>query len=52
MVTVNVEVITLTGIDIFKQDKICSEKCYIPWSEKNTPPPAFLKRVREMQTKK
>ena len=27
-------------------------KSFIPWCEENTPPPAFLKRVRETQTKK
>ena len=50
-VTVDMEVITLKGVHIFKQDKHSSEKSFIPWSEENTPPPAFLKRVRETQTK-
>ena len=43
-VTVDMEVMTLSGVHI-------SEKSFIPWSEENTPPPAFLKRVRETQTK-
>ena len=51
-VTVDMEVMTLTGIHIFWQDKHCSEKHFIPWSKENTPPPAFLKRVRQTQTKK
>ena len=51
-VTVNMELMTLTGIHIYRQDKNCSEKSFIPWSQENTPPPAFLKRVRETQTKK
>ena len=46
------EVMNLTGVHIFRQDKHFSEKSFIPWSKENTPPPAFLKRVRETQTKK
>ena len=37
MVTVNMEVMTLTGIHIYRWDKHCSEKSYIPWREENTP---------------
>ena len=51
-VTADVEVKTLKGVHIFRQDKHGSEKSLIPWSKENTPPPAFLKRVRETQTKK
>ena len=51
-VTVNMVVMTLTGIYLYRQDKNSSEKSFIPWSEENTPPPAFLKRVRETQTNK
>ena len=51
-VTVDMEVMTLLGVHIFKQDKHSGEKSFIPLSEENTPPPAFLKRVRETQTKK
>ena len=49
--TVDMKVMTLLGVHIFKQDKHSSEKSFIPWS-KNTPPPSFLKRVRKIQTKK
>ena len=49
--TIHMEVMTLKGVHIFKQDKHSSEKSFIPWSEENTSPPAFLKRVREVQTK-
>ena len=51
-VTVDMEVMTLTGVHIFRQDKHSSEKNFIPQSEENTPPHAFLKRVRETQAKK
>ena len=49
-VTIDMEVMTLKGVHIFKQDKHSSEKSFIPWSEENTPLPAFLKTVRETQT--
>ena len=48
-VTVNVKVMTLTGIYIYRQDRNSSEKSFIPWSEENMSPPGFLKRVRENQ---
>ena len=51
-VTVDMEVMTLTRVHIFRQDKHFNEKSFIPGSEENTPPPAFLKRVRETQAKK
>ena len=51
-VTVDMEVMTLLGFHIFRQDKHSSEKSFIPWGKENTPPPAFLKRVRKTQTKK
>ena len=46
------EVMTLTGVHIFEQDKYFNEKSFIPWSEENTFPPAFLKRVRETRKSK
>ena len=46
-VTVDMEVMTLLGVHIFNQDKHTSERSFIPWSEENTPPPAFQKRVRK-----
>ena len=45
--TVDMEVMTLKGFNIFRQDKHSSKKSLIPWSKENTPPPAFFKRVRE-----
>ena len=50
-VTIDMEVMTLKGIHIFRQDKHSNEKTFIPWSEDNTAPSSFLKRVRETQTK-
>ena len=50
-VTIDMEIMTLKGIHIFKQDKNSSEKTFFPWSEDNRPPPSFLKRVREIQKK-
>ena len=49
--TVDMEVMTLKAVLIFKQDKHSSENSFIPWSVQTTPPSAFLKRVRETQTK-
>ena len=49
MVTVDLEVMTLTGIHIYRRDRNCSEKCFLPWSKENTPPPMFLKKVKETQ---
>ena len=48
-VTAGMEIMTLKGIHIFKQDKNSSEKTFIPWSEDNRSPSSFLKRVRETQ---
>ena len=50
-VTIDMEIMTLKSIYIFKQDKNTSEKTFIPWSEDNKPPSSFLKRVRETQRK-
>ena len=49
-VTVDMEVMTLKGVYVFKQDKHSSKKGFIPWIKENIPPPAFPKRVRETQT--
>ena len=51
-VTVDMEVMTLTGVHTFQQDKHFNEKSFIPWSKENTLHFAFLKRVKETQTKK
>ena len=48
-VTVDMEIMTLKGIHIFRHDKNSSEKTFIPWSEGNKPPSSFLKRVRKTQ---
>ena len=50
-VTIDMEIMTLKGKHIFKQDKNSSGKAFIPWSEDNKPPSSFLKRVRETQKK-
>ena len=48
-VTVDMEVMTLKGIHIFRQDNNSNEKTFIPWSEHNKPPSSLLKRLRETQ---
>ena len=40
-VTINMEVMTLKGVHIFRQDKNSSEKNFIPWSKDNIPPSSF-----------
>ena len=47
-VAIDLEVMTLTGIQTYRKDGNCSERHFIPWSE-NTPPPTFLKKVKETQ---
>ena len=42
-VTANMEIMTLKGKHIFKQDKNYSKKTFIPRSEDNKPPSSFLK---------
>ena len=36
-VKVDLEVMTLTGIHVYKKDRNCVEKVFFPWSEENTP---------------
>ena len=50
-VTVDMEVMTLKGIYIFKQDKHSNEKTFNPWGEDHKPPPSFLKRLKKTQGK-
>ena len=50
-VTVDMEVMTLKGIYIFRQNKHSDEKTFIPWSEDKKPPSSFLKRLKETQDK-
>ena len=45
--TVDMEVMTLKGLYIFRQDKHSNEKTFIPWSEDHKPPSSFLMRLRE-----
>ena len=33
--TVDLEVMTQTGIHIYRKDRNCSEKGFLPWSEEN-----------------
>ena len=47
--TIYMEVMTLKGIHIFRQDKHSNEKKFIPWSDHNKPPSSFLKRLRDTQ---
>ena len=51
-VTFDLEIMTLTGVHIYKRDKNCIQKWFFPWSEENTPPPEFLRNVRETQGKR
>ena len=52
MVTVNLEVMTLTGVYVHKRGRNCIQKRYFPWNEENTPLHKFLKKVRETQGEK
>ena len=47
--TIDMEVMTLKGIHIFRQDRHSNEKTFIPWSDHNKPPSSFLKRLRDTQ---
>ena len=48
-VLVDMEVMTLKDIHIFKQDKHSNEKTFIPWSDHNKLSSSFLKRLRDTQ---
>ena len=48
-VTIDMEVMTLKGIHIFRQDRHPNEKKFIPWTDHNKPPSSFLKRLRDTQ---
>ena len=43
--TVDMEVMTLKGIHIFRQDKHSNEKTFIPWSDHNKPPSSLFKET-------
>ena len=34
---------------VYRKDRKCSEKRFLLWSEENTPPPEFLKKVRGLE---
>ena len=51
MVTIDLEVMTLTGVHVYRKDRNCGEKRFFPWGEENTPPQEFLRKVREPQGK-
>ena len=51
-VTIDLEVMTLTGVHVYRKDRNCVEKRFFPWGEENTPPPEFLRKVRETQGQK
>ena len=47
---VDMGIMTLIGIHIFRQDKHSNEKLFIPWSDHNRPPSSFLKRLMDTQS--
>ena len=47
--TIDMEVITLKDIHIFRQDRHSNKKTFIPWSDHNKPPSSFLKTLRDTQ---
>ena len=52
IVTVYLEVMTLTGVHTYKKDKNNLEKQFFPWSKKkNMSPPEFLGKVKETQNR-
>ena len=49
MGTVDLEVMTFTGVHVYRKDRNNIEKRFFPWIEKNIPPQDFLRKVREIQ---
>ena len=49
MVTVYMEVMTMTGVHMYRKDRNSVEKILFPWSEENMPPPEFLRKIKETQ---
>ena len=47
--TIDMEVMTLKCIHIFRQDRHSNEKTFIPWSDNNKLPSSFFKRLRDTQ---
>ena len=50
-VAVDMDIMTLKGVYIFRQDKHSNEKTFIPWSKDHKPLSSFLKRLKETQGK-
>ena len=48
--TVDLEVMTLTGVQIYKKDKNNFDKLFFPWSIENMPPLEFLEGERDPKT--
>ena len=48
-VTVDLEVMTLSGVHVYRKDRNGVQKRFFPWSEENTSPQEFLRKVRETQ---
>ena len=46
-VTVDLDIMTLTGVHTYKKDKNNLEKWVFSWSKENMPPPEFLVKVKE-----
>ena len=44
MVTIDLEVMTLTGVHVYKKDKNNVKKLFFPWSEENMLLPEVLNR--------
>ena len=42
IVTVDLEVMTLTGVHVYRKDRNSVEKQFFPWSEENMLPQEFL----------
>ena len=49
IMTVDVEVMTLKGLYIFRQDKHSNEKTFIPRSEDHKTPSSFLKGLGKLK---
>ena len=47
--TADLEVMTLTGVPVYKEDKNNLEKRIFPWGKDNIPPPEVLRKVKETQ---
>ena len=48
-VIVDLEVMTLTGVHVYRKERNCVEKRLFPWSKENASPPEFLRKVRETE---